>query len=206
MFSEEELLDFLDSRFQPRVVILYGSAAHGQFSSAGDIDLVCFTTEKERYPEALLWNDQLLDVWVHPLEDAEAVDDFRRLHDGRVLRDDRGLGQALVDRVAARLSVPPPKLDQRHDRHRRDWIWKMFDRASRGDIEGHHRRHWLLHDLPETWCDLSQRHYLGPSHTLKQVRIESPATYQAFESALKPDASLNDVERLVIAVVGKRQS
>jgi len=38
--------------------------------------------------------------------------------------------------VSERLSQRPTPLDANEVRHRKTWIWKMFDRACRGGIEG----------------------------------------------------------------------
>jgi hypothetical protein len=81
----------------------------------------------------------------------------------------------------------------------------MFDRASRGGIEGDHRRHWLLYDLPQTWCEITRHHYLGPVDAFRTMKSESEAAYLAVQRALKPEAPLRDVERAVIAIVGERE-
>ncbi len=205
MFSPEELVTYLDSRFRPKAVILYGSAASGELTPTSDIDVVCFVEGDEAYPELGAWGEWLLDVWIHPVGDAERADEFLKLHDGRVLRDDQdGTARTLLDRVTALLSQPPPPLDPRHERHRRAWGWKMFDRVHRGDIEGDHRRHWLLYDLPQIWCELHRAHYLGPANAFKAMRIRDEAGYLALQEALVPEASLSDIERGVIAIVGER--
>jgi len=67
MFSEHELLAYLTSRFTPRAVILYGSAATGELTSSSDIDVVCFVDGDESYPELGRWQGLLLDIWIHPL-------------------------------------------------------------------------------------------------------------------------------------------
>ena len=129
MFSENELLAYLTSRFTARAVILYGSAVSGGLTSSSDIDVVCFVDSDERYPELGRWQGLLLDIWVHPLKDAESVDDFLKLHDGHVLLDHNDIAKTLVERVSERLSKRPTPLDTQHIRHRKAWIWKMFDRA-----------------------------------------------------------------------------
>jgi hypothetical protein len=88
--------------------------------------------------------------------------------------------------------------------HRRAWTWKMFDRAGRAGPEGDYRRHWLLYDLPQTWCDLTRRHYFGPDQTLKLMKSEARSVYEALSRALAPESSLSEIERAVIAIVGDR--
>jgi hypothetical protein len=140
----------------------HGWAARGDDTPTSDIDAVCFVRGAARHPKAYLWKGRLLDLWIHPVEDAEATGEFLKLHDGRTLLDTHGVGEGLLRRVAEQLASPRPRLDDVQDEHLRAWTWKMLDRAATPDIGGHHRRHWLLHDLPQMWCELRQRHFLGP--------------------------------------------
>ena len=80
----------------------------------------------------------------------------------------------------------------------------MFDRAAQPGAEADHRRHWLLFDLPETWCDLTQHHYFGPDETLKKMSEEAPHVHDAVTRALAAGASLSEIEAAVCAVVGER--
>lgn len=80
----------------------------------------------------------------------------------------------------------------------------MFDRAVRGGTVSDYRRHWLLFDLPETWCNLTQRHYLGVDDALKRMQSDAPQVYRAVSRALASDSSASDLERAVFAIVGAR--
>jgi predicted nucleotidyltransferase len=192
-------------RLGARVVILYGSAARGEVRADSDIDVVCFTNGTERFPDSYRWNGYLIDAWVHPLADAADAAGFRKLHDGRVLHDDaENTGARLVQRVCTLLREPRSKIDPRDDAHRRAWIWKMFDRSLRGGPVSDYRRHWLLFDLPETWCDLTQRHYLGVNDALERMKSDAPQVYRAFARALASDSSTSDLEQAVFAIVGAR--
>jgi predicted nucleotidyltransferase len=188
-----------------KVTILYGSAARGEARSDSDIDVVCFTDGAERYPESYRWDGYLIDAWVHPLADAADTESFRTLHDARVLLDDaEGTGAALLQRVSTLLSAPRPKLRALDDAHRRAWIWKMFDRTRRGGPVSDYRRHWLLFDLPETWCDLTERHYLGVDDALRRMQLEAEPVYRTLSRALANNSSVTDLEQAVVAIVGAR--
>jgi hypothetical protein len=161
--DEQDLIEHLVAEHAACVVILYGSAARGELTPESDIDVVCFREGPDRYPLSYHWRGLLVDAWIHPLSDAAGdARDFSKLDGGRVLLDSEARGQELLDRVNDELGRPPEALAPREERHRRAWVWKMFDRARRGGPEGDYRRHWLLYDLPETWCDLTRRRYFGP--------------------------------------------
>lgn len=206
MFHDEELAGDLKARFDARAAVLYGSAATGSLRADSDIDVVCFTASTDQYPIAYLWQGFLIDAWIHPLADAARADQFIKLHDARVLFDDAGVGKALVAAVADRLRPPRPPMDARVEQHRRAWLWKMLDRAARRSAEADHRRHWLLTDLAENWCDFTGRHYLGARRALDQMRLEAGDVYTVVERALMPDASLEDIEQAVLAIAGPRHA
>lgn len=201
--NEKDLLQTLTTRFQPAAVVLYGSGARGALTPTSDIDVVCFVDRDERYPELGRWDGYLLDVWVHPLADANETENFLKLHDGRVLSDRNGIAEDLLRRVRAFVANAPARLDEKHMSHLRHWLWKMFDRASRGDLEGSYRRHWLLHDLPQVWCELTGRHFLGFANALAAMKNDA-ALHHAIERALQDDASLTDIRDAVEKVAGPR--
>jgi predicted nucleotidyltransferase len=205
VFDDAAFRQHIVSKVGARVGVLYGSAARGEVRADSDIDVVCFTDGAERFPESYRWGGYLIDAWIHPLADATETETFRKLHDGRVLHDDaEGTGAALLERVSALLAEARPKLGAVDDAHRRAWIWKMFDRSLRGGPVSDYRRHWLLFDLPETWCDLTQRHYLGVDDALKRMRLEAEPVYRALSRALASDSSASDLEQAVVAIVGER--
>jgi predicted nucleotidyltransferase len=205
MFSEQDLVVHLQSAFELHSVIVYGSVARGNATETSDIDIVCFVRGAARYPKAYLWNGRLLDLWIHPVEDASSTDQFLKLHGGRTLFDTNDVGAELLRRVAEQLARPRARLEVAQQEHLHVWTWKMLDRASTPDIAGHHRRHWLLHDLPQIWCELTERHFLGPAETFTQMAVADGAAFDCLERALHPAASLPEIERAVAAVVGARR-
>ena len=80
----------------------------------------------------------------------------------------------------------------------------MLDRLSVGGAEADQRRHWLLAELPQLWCEFTQRHYLGPARALARMQSEAEPVYRALERALAPGASVADIERAVHEIAGER--
>jgi hypothetical protein len=84
----------------------------------------------------------------------------------------------------------------------RAWARKMLARVRLGDIEAQYRRHWLLYQLLEDYFALRGQWYRGPKRALAALQLDAPAAFTAFERALAPDASLDELEALVDQVVG----
>lgn len=61
----------------------------------------------------------------------------------------------------------------------------MFLRSQRGDAEGLFRRHWLLIDSLEIFCDTAGRLYEGPKKSLLWMERERPEAYALYEEALR---------------------
>jgi hypothetical protein len=80
----------------------------------------------------------------------------------------------------------------------------MFDRSTRGDTEGDYRHHWLLHDLPQAWCELNQHRYLGIAKSLELMRSTDEQAYNTLKRALNPRAESSDIEAAVQAIAGSR--
>jgi hypothetical protein len=108
-------------------------------------------------------------------------------------------------RVDSFLQAPREPLSKQRDAHERAWLWKMFDRAFLGDAESDHRRHWLLCDLAQAWCNLTARHYLGPKKTFQAMKTDASGIWPFLEAALRAGASPDDIERAVHAVAGPRK-
>jgi len=64
------------------------------------------------------------------------------------------------------------------------WCRKMLLRAARGDAEGAYRRHWVLTDSLEIFCDLKHRPYRGPKKALRQMQLLEPEAFALYETAL----------------------
>ncbi|HEY2404668.1 MAG TPA: nucleotidyltransferase domain-containing protein [Polyangiaceae bacterium] len=204
MFSEDALVAELVERFGSQIAILYGSYARGQAGPSSDVDVVCFCARSARHPAAFRWQTLLVDAWIHPLSDVDGINDFRKLHDARVIQDTEKLGQSLLERVKGELKIARPRLDENSERHVRVWAWKMLDRAKQRGVRGDYRRHWLLLELPQVWTDLTQRHFLGPDLALDAMMQCCPELYSAFELAARSEAALSDLERVVALIVGPR--
>jgi hypothetical protein len=206
----DPVLDRLVARLEReeacQVIVLYGSRARGDAGPDSDYDLICFR-DREGPPvrETGMRDGALLDVFIYPLGRlAGPLADLRHVRGGKVLRDRDGLGAAFLAGLDEAFAAGPAPLAEDEIAARRNWAWKMLDRAARGDVEGNYRRAWLLTDQLENFFLLRGEWYMGSKAALRTLQADHPATYAAFERALKPAASLADIEAVVLAVNGSR--
>jgi predicted nucleotidyltransferase len=206
----DERLDRLVARLEGeegcRVIILYGSRARGDAGPNSDYDLIAFR-DGERPParETGVRNGALLDVFIYPTDRlAEPSVDMLHVRGGRALRDHDGQGAAFLARLDEIFDAGPKPLRADEAEALRNWAWKMLDRAAQGDIEAHFRRVFLLTMQLENFFLLRNEWYLGPKAALSLLRADHPAVCAALERALRPSASLVEIEALVVAVNGPR--
>ena len=189
-----------------RVIILYGSHARGDAGPDSDYDLICFR-DGERAPtrETGMRDGALLDVFIYPIERlAQPGADMLHVRGGRTLRDHDGQGAAFLARLDEIYAAGPEPMPPDEIEARRNWAWKMLDRAAHGDVEGDFRRAFLLTMQLENFFLLRNEWYLGPRAALDLLRTQHPAVYASLERALTPAAPLAEIEALVLAVNGPR--
>lgn len=73
----------------------------------------------------------------------------------------------------------------------------MLERATKGDVEGNFRLHWLLFVLLEDYFAVRRNWYLGPKQSFRSLRETAEEHFSVFDVALKPGASLDAVREVI---------
>ena len=183
----DRILKYIREKYAPLSIILYGSYADGTNHPSSDFDALVITADHEPFHDTSLVDGIPLDVFVYPQSyfDGEySCEDFLQIHDGRILADSGGIGEALQEKVRSFLRNRAVKTDA-EIRASVDWCVKMLERAKRGDCEGMFRWHWLLIDSPEIYCDILRHPYLGPKKTLRWMEETQPGAFDCYSRALR---------------------
>ncbi|MDI1289974.1 MAG: nucleotidyltransferase domain-containing protein [bacterium] len=208
--QSEPVLDRLVARLASddrcQIIILYGSRARGDAGLDSDYDVVGFRDEEgPPVRQTGMQDGALLDVFIYPLRRLSGpCTDMLHVRGGRTLRDRDGQGAAFLARLDDVFAAGPEPLSPDEILARRNWAWKMLDRASRGDLEGNFRRAWLLTTQLENYFVFRNEWYLGSKAGLRTLEADQPEIYAVMEHALRPAASLDEIEALVLAVNGAR--
>jgi polymorphic toxin system nucleotidyltransferase-like protein len=199
----EAVCDELRARHGCHTAILYGSRARGDARPDSDYDVAGFGSTPASFRDARRWRGRWLDVFVYPERHlARPGRELLKLRDGVVLFEKGGAGTRLLRRLDRTFRKGPERLAPDEARARRVWAWKMLDRAAHPDPEAGYRRAWLLTALLEDYFHLRGLWFLGPGRSLAWLRAHDPASHAVFAEALRPDAELDAVRRLVEAVAG----
>jgi predicted nucleotidyltransferase len=197
-----QAVEELCNRHHCHTVILYGSRARGDFTPESDYDLLGIRDSGGKIRDARWVDNHYLDAFVYPEKDIVGKPtEFLRILDGKVLVETRSLGAQLLAEVKACYELGPKLIPPDEEQTLRAWIPKMLARAEREDTEGHYRRHWLLFQLLEDYFALRGQWYLGPKLALQHLHTHEPAIYSAYQSALHPAASLQDLKNLAACVL-----
>lgn len=181
------IVDALLREYAPLAMILYGSYADGTNDAESDFDALLICEEIPAAPRSDVLHGVRLDVHfaqVRHLQEKWNPQEYLQVYDGILLHDTNGVGAQLIETVRAYVHEQPPKTLQ-EKAHLLSWCDKMLLRSQRSDVEGNFRRHWLLTESLEIYCDLRGWFYFGPKKTLMRLRKEDKQAYNAYASALQ---------------------
>ena len=182
----EQIIEYLNRKYAPLSIILYGSYASGTNNLNSDFDALVISSDHEQYHDTSFVNGVQLDVFVYPATYFDGdydCEDFIRIFDGKIITDTREIGRNLQTRVLSYLKNRPSKTDAEIHADI-DWCVKMFERVKRCDAEGMFRWHWVLIDSLEIFCDIVHHPYFGPKKTLKWMEENHPAAFELYQKAL----------------------
>lgn len=192
----------LIKQYQCHTIILYGSRARGDSTITSDYDIVAIRDQGDLERDCHLIDGFYLDIFIYPESMIQNPDNYLiRIKDGIILCQKDNLGTALLDKIHTIFNagpMPTPEWEKHEINH---WVMKMFQRAKQNDIEGNFRRHWLLHDLLESYFKLRNFWYLGPKESFCWLKNNDTSTYIAFDNALKKDAGYEEIKLLIDHVI-----
>lgn len=182
----DEIIAYLQTKYDPAAILVYGSFADGTQNENSDFDaLVLSPTHREFHDTSFVGGTQL-DVFVYPLslfQGAYQPETFLQIHGGIVVMDTEGVGHALLKQAEDYVKALPGKTPEEQEGELR-WCRKMLLRAKRPDAEGAYRWHWLLTDSLEIFCDIAGCPYLGPKKSLRLLEKQFPEAYSCYIRAL----------------------
>ena len=183
----ERVIKYIQEKYNPLSIILYGSYADGSNNLNSDFDALVIVADHEQFHDTSIVDGVPLDVFVYPLayfNEEYECEDFVQIHDGHIIKDNNGIGKRLQAEVQAYLQERSVK-SREEIQASVDWCVKMFERAKRGDCEGMFRWHWVLVDSLEIFCDIMQHPYFGPKKTLKWMEKTHPKSFDCYKRALQ---------------------
>lgn len=194
------LKEYLIDEYNCHSIILYGSFADGTETEESDIDIICFTDEDKHKNDNSIFQGRKLDVWIYNTEMMRKPEELSHIDGGKVILDKRNLCDELLKGISGVISNKK-KLSTEEIAFYKEWLLKMLNRASKNDIEGNFRYHWLLVDSVEIYFLVKGLTYLGPKKSLLYLRNNDKVAYEYFAEALKINCEVEKVEELVKFII-----
>lgn len=184
--------------------VVYGSYATGTATQTSDLDIFSIKESGDNYRIGEMWEGLALDVWIYSKTDLPSYESLIHIAEGRILFDQDDFGASLLKRLQEEKNKPVSPLPDWDIKMRIMWFEKMIKRAKIGDHEGNYRLHWLIFELLENWFAFRCIRFEGSKKSFETLRQEYPESYKIFGEALRPNATIDDVARLVKHVTDSR--
>ena len=201
MILLEQIIKYIQNKYNPLSVILYGSYANGTNNLNSDFDALVISADHEQCHDTSFVSGTALDVFVYPASFFDGDynrEDFIQIFDGRILSDSNDIGKNLQSNVQLFIQNRPHKTNAEIQANI-DWCVKMLDRAKRQDAEGMFRWHWVLIDSLEIFCDIMQYPYWGPKKSLNWMAENYPSAFACYQKALQ-DFSMDSLEAWILYI------
>ncbi len=194
----QKILDYLDSKYHPNGILVYGSYANGSNNPYSDFDVMLTYDGTKLIHDDSVINDVQLDAYIYPIamirNDIE-VSEYVRIYNGWIIKDETGLLSSLLIKVSAYIDSLPRK-NREENLQNISWCKKMLQRIQYGNSEGLYRMHWLVVDSLEIYFDILGLYYPGPKNALHELQNTYPNAYDIYCEAMK-DSSLDNLNRWV---------
>lgn len=197
----EQIIKYIQQKYNPLAIILYGSYADGTNNLNSDFDALVISSEHEKFHDTSFVSKVQLDVLVYPssyFEQEYDCRDFLQIFDGKIIVDSADIGKTLKANVLTYLQKRPTKTNAEIQANI-DWCVKMFERVKRCDCEGMFRWHWVLIDSLEIFCDIMQQPYWGPKKALKWMAETHPEAFAYYKESLQ-SFSIDSLEDWIVCL------
>lgn len=186
MESVEKIIRYIKETYQPDAIIIYGSYADSSANEHSDFDALVMANHDKTH-DASAVDGTILDVFVYPADTFRSAYDpkeFIQVCDGKIILDKDGIAEQLKQRVRSYIERKPRKTAEEIQQEIA-WCEKMLLRTERDDAEGYYRRHWLLTDSLEIYCDVIGVYYYGPKKALRRMEQTDAEAFRLYAGALK---------------------
>jgi predicted nucleotidyltransferase len=150
----DELKHYLIKKYEPHLIILYGSYIRSDFTQESDVDVICFTDKVCPENDTSILCGLQLDAWIYNSDLIKKVEQYLHIRDGEIIYDQYSIGNNFLNEINQIYIKGPEKLDEKQKLFLNSWLSKMLRRSQKGDPEGNYRFHWMLKDSLEVYFNV----------------------------------------------------
>lgn len=185
MKTEDKIVKYLIETYNPYSII-YGSFSNETNNENSDFDALIITDNINMHDTNII-DGTVLDVFIYPVELFEGnydPQDFIQVYNGRIILDNKQIGQKLIDDVRYYVDNMPRKTASEIEDELK-WCEKMLNRIGNEVAEGYYRRHLLIVESLEIYCDINGLYYFGSKNILNTMKFEDKQSYEIYLCVLR---------------------
>lgn len=183
----QEILTYIENKYAPLSILVYGSYANGTNNEHSDFDCMIIVNDKTFSHDTSCVNGVQIDLFVYTINEINNIDsyfDFIQVFDSRIIKDTDNMGKRLIEAVNSYILSNSIKTeDEKVDLI--SWMNKMLTRAERDDAEGLYRYHLALTESLEIYCNLRDLYYFGPKKCINLLLKQDKKAYEYLLKAMK---------------------
>jgi hypothetical protein len=174
------LTSFIKEKYNPSLLLLYGSFCTGTETYESDIDIIVFSNIKSFIHESSYINGYILDGWIYPEDDINDLEKYIHILPCKILIDVNNIGNHIISTIEQERKNRTNKIDFTEKRQLDLWIEKMIKRSESNSIQGFYRYNWLIHDFPELYCKYLGYYFDGPIKTINFIKDNDIKIFKLF--------------------------
>lgn len=183
----KQAIEYLKTVHNIEALIVYGSYADNTFNEHSDFDAIAICAKPKYKHDTTVVCGLPLDVYLYTPDELRGEIDpeaFLQIYNGIVVYDVDGIAAHLLKTVKEYAdSIKYTDIDEL--RQGMEWCEKMYARVKEDDSIGCYRWHMLLIESLKIYCDIKQKHFLGPKYTLRWMEENDLESFLLYTHAVK---------------------
>ena len=170
--------EYLEEKYNPELVFLYGSFATKTATKVSDIDCICFAEIEHFVHDSSVLNDNILDCWIYPINKVNDIDLMVHIIPCEVLIDKKNISNEIINKIINKRKEEIVEMNNEEKDQLIGWINKMLIRCTEDTLESNYRYAWLITDFPELYCKFTNQYYDGPIKTINKIKEQNEIYYK----------------------------
>lgn len=184
MEIKEKIINYLEEKYHPLTIFLYGSYADGTNDSTSDFDCLIIVDNKNISHDDSLVEQVRLDCFIYDEVEIEKldIDTFLPIFWAEIVKDN-GIGKNLKEKVKNYVNQNT-FTDENEKNFLISWIRKTLKRVEKGDLEGDFRAISFLAESLEDYYLLRDMYYFGSKKAISFLKTNDKKAYELFAKAI----------------------
>lgn len=182
---EEYIVNYLNKKYNPLSIIIYGSYSNNNFDEFSDFDCIIIVDKKIKGHDNTKINNVVLDCFIYTVEEINTMDldNFVPIYFGNIIKDN-GLGEELKKRVI-KYVLENSITDLEEKNFIKSWYKKTLRRIEKNDDEANYRALIILSSSLEDYYKLRDMFYFGSKLAIEYLKKNDVEGYILFKKAIE---------------------